>query len=201
MLMLFFGKHGVVWIPTLDKAHFTHAADDTAGPHLNKQRVRERALRDSCTKSTSNRRNQTQRQHHSVTVVIKVQLYKDRCTSMIPIPDMLTRPEDAATQSCVCKYHSTGFLNSQAYTRQTEPFTRQTRLKPGTLTLWPVSTLLSYSGAVALLIYTGERCVHNQLSPFLLQSSIITPPTHWQLLHSSTGSSLSSFSYWGENKP
>lgn len=39
-----------------DKAHFIHVADDTNSAHLSKQQtqVRQRALHDSCTKSTSN---------------------------------------------------------------------------------------------------------------------------------------------------
>lgn len=49
-----------------------------------------------------------------------------------------TRP-----QHCVSKYHSAGLVNSQVYTLQTQPDTRQTGSSGS---VWPVSTLLSYSG-------------------------------------------------------
>lgn len=136
MVLLVFSKHIIIGSSWPDKGHFSHVADDTDSPHLNKQQtqVREQALHDSCTESTrKGPSSSTKHQHREVTVVANLQLHQGKCTSYYLQPDVLTYicSKDTQTQHCVSKYHSARLVNSQVYTLQTEPDARQTGLGTG----------------------------------------------------------------------
>lgn len=113
----------------------------------------------------------------------KLQLHKDGCTSYYPKTrpahtDLFWRHKLACTERCVSKYHSSGLVNSQVYTLQTEPDTRQTWIKQGAPALYN-QTVVIFRSCGGAGVYSRTLCSH------LAPSCNSHPLSHHQLTGSS----------------
>lgn len=157
MLLLLFSKHCIVESSRLDKAYFSHVADDTTGPYLSKQEYESEGCMTAARNlpATSNTR-------HQHCVLTRSKNYNYTKTDAQTIIFTQTRSHRFVQKAdSHSKYHSNGRVNSQVCVR-TEPDTQQRGATRGAVAPY-IQSSHRFREAVAMQIHAAERRVHGPL--------------------------------------